>query len=165
MSAEVGWTILAAAVMVVGLCGVAIPVLPGLSLIWLTALAYGFAVGFDAAAIVIMFVLTVLLAISIIKGFIVPRRAAAGSGASGWAQLGGVVGAVVGFFLLPVVGIMVGALIGVLVVEFALKGDWGDAWTATKGLAKGFGVGVLIDLALGLMMIGAWASWAATVVF
>ncbi|MGH1493469.1 MAG: DUF456 domain-containing protein [Acidimicrobiales bacterium] len=165
MSAEVGWSIAAVVIMVVGLCGVIIPVLPGLALIWGVALIYGFLVGFGAIGISVMVVLTVLLAISIVKGVIIPRRTAAESGASGWSQLGGLVGAVIGFFLIPIVGFIVGALVGVLLAEVLIKGQWDEAWTATKGLAKGFGISALIDLVLGLVMIAAWAGWAASVIW
>ncbi len=164
MSADVGWSIVAAIVMVVGLCGVVIPVLPGLALIWGTALIYGFIVGFDAVGVVAMVVLTGLLIASIIKGVIIPRRTASESGASGWSQLGGVVGAVIGFFAIPFVGIIIGALVGVLVVEFFIKGNFDDAWTATKGTAKGFGISALIDFGLGMFMIVVWAIWAASVI-
>ncbi len=159
------WSIIAAVVMVVGLAGVIIPILPGLALIWITALVYGFAVGFGVIGWVVMGVLTVLLALSFIKSMTVPRREAEAAGASGWAQFGGLVGAIIGFFTIPVVGIIVGALLGVLAVEMLLKGNWDDAWTATKGTAKGFGLAVLIDLGLGMAMIAAWSVWAATVVF
>lgn len=164
MSAEVGWTIVAAIIMVVGLCGVVIPILPGLALIWGTALVYGFVVGFGTGGIAVMVALTALLAVSIIKSVVVPRRAAQEAGASGWSQFGGLVGAIIGFFLIPVVGVIVGALVGVLLVEVSLKGHWGEAWTATVATAKGFGISALIDVVLGLIMIGTWSAWAVTVV-
>lgn len=165
MSAEVGWTILAAIVMIVGLAGVVVPVLPGLMLLWGTALAYGFAVGFETIGLVVMGILSVILAVSIIKGIVLPRREAVASGASTMAQLGGLVGAIAGFFLIPVVGVFVGGLVGILAVEYLNKGNWDDAWRSTKGLAKGLGINVLVDLVLGLTMIGVWSVWAATVVF
>lgn len=165
MSAEVGWSLVAVVLMLVGLCGVVIPVLPGLALIWGVALVYGFVVGFGAAGLAAMAVLTVLLGVSIVKSVVIPRRTAAESGASGWSQLGGVVGAVIGFFLIPIVGFIIGALVGVLAVEWLLKGDWDEAWTATKGLAKGFGISALIDFVLGLVMIAVWGAWAASVIW
>jgi uncharacterized protein YqgC (DUF456 family) len=165
MSGEVGWSLVAVVLMLIGLCGVIVPVLPGLALIWGVALAYGFLVGFGPAGIAAMVVLTVLLGVSVAKSVMIPRRSAAESGASGWSQLGGVVGAVIGFFLIPVVGFIIGALVGVLLVELLLKGNWDDAWTATKGLAKGFGISALIDLVLGLAMIAVWAAWAATIIW
>lgn len=164
MSADAWWTVLAGAVMAVGLCGVVIPLLPGLALIWMTAIVHGLIVGFDALGIVVVVVLTALLAISVIKSVLVPKRMAAGSGASGWAQLGGLVGAIIGFFVIPLVGVLVGAVIGVLLAEVVVKGDWGDAWSATKGTAKGLGVSAVIDLGLGMVMIAAWAVRAATIV-
>lgn len=162
---EVGWTVAAAVVMVVGLCGVVIPILPGLSLIWLAALVYGFAVGFGTGGVIVMVALSALLAVSMIKSVVIPRRAAEGAGASGWSQVGGVIGAVAGFFLIPVIGVIVGALVGILLVEVSLKGDWGDAWTATVATAKGFGISALVDLGLGLIMIALWSAWAVTVVW
>ena len=164
MSSEVGWTLVAAIAMVVGLCGVVIPVVPGLALIWLVALIHGFAVGWSAVGVTAMVVITALLAVSVVKSVVVPRRTAAASGASLWAQLGGVVGAIAGFFLIPVVGVLVGALAGVLVVELLAKRDGAEAWAATVGLAKGFGLSVVIDLGLGLVMLSVWSAFALTVV-
>ena len=163
MDSDIGWSIMAAVIMVVGLCGVVIPILPGLALIWLTALIYGFIVGYDALGIAVMVILTVILLASIVKGIVVPRKTASESGASGWAQLGGVVGAIIGFFLIPIIGVIVGALVGVLLVEVLVKGDWANAWTATKGTAKGFGISAAIDFLLGLIMITVWVAWAASV--
>jgi uncharacterized protein YqgC (DUF456 family) len=159
------WSIAAAVVMVVGLCGVVVPVVPGLLLMWATGLVYGFAVGWSGLGIGVMALMTVLVAISLALGVAVPRKTAAEAGASGWSQLGGLAGAVIGFFVIPVVGVIVGALVGVYLVELALKEDGAEAWTATKGMAKGFGISVLIDLTLGLVMLAAWSIWAATVLF
>lgn len=165
MSGDVIWTIVAAVVMVVGLCGVVIPILPGLVLMWVAALVYGLAVGFGTLGIVVMVVFTIGVVASIVTSVVVPRRAAGDSGASGKAQLGAVVGAVIGFFVIPVVGIIVGALVGLLVVEASVTGDWNDAWTATMATAKGFGISALIDFGLGLIMLIVWSAWAFTVVF
>jgi uncharacterized protein YqgC (DUF456 family) len=164
MDADLVWTTLAGVVLVVGLCGVVIPVLPGLLLMWGAAIAYGFAVGWSTTGVAAMVVLTAAVAVSAAASVVVPRRAAAGGGASGWAQLGGLVGAVVGFFVIPVVGVVVGALLGVFAVELGRQGDRHAAWEATVATARGFGVAVLIDLAIGLVMLAVWAGWAATVV-
>ena len=165
MSPEVGWTLVAAVVMVVGLCGVVIPVLPGLTFIWATALVYGLLVGFETTGVVAMVLLSAVVAVSAIKGIVVPARTAEAAGASRLALLGGVVGAIIGFFVIPVIGVVIGALVGVLVAEYSMKGNWNDAWAATIGTAKGFGLSVLIDLVLGMIMIAIWSVWALTVVF
>ena len=159
------WTTVIGIVLVLGLCGVVVPVLPGLALMWAGALVYGFLVGWSGMGIGIMVALSLLVVTSLVAGFLVPRRAAAYSGASGLAQLGGLVGAIIGFFVIPVVGVIVGALVGLLVVEYLRNDDWGLAWTATKGTARGFGVAILIDLGLGTTMLMLWAIWALTVLF
>ncbi len=165
MSGDVLWTIVAAVVMVVGLCGVVVPIVPGLALIWVAALLHGFLVGFTAFGIGVLVVMTVLLATSLVLGFVIPRKAASESGASGWSQLGAMAGAIAGFFLIPFVGVIVGALLGLLAVEMSIKGNWPDAWAATKATAKGFGVSALIDFGIGTVMIALWSLWAATVIF
>lgn len=159
------WTIVAAVVMIVGLAGVAIPALPGLGLIWATAIVYGLLIGFSTVGWSVIAVLTVILVASMVKSVLLPRRTSAASGASGWAQLGGLVGAVIGFFVLNVIGVIVGALTGVMLVELMVKGDLALAWRATVGLAKGLGLSAVIDLGLGLAMIAVWSVWAWTVVF
>jgi len=157
------WTVVVAAAMVLGLLGVVIPVLPGVLLIWGAALVYGFVVGFGTIGGIVLGLLTVLAMISVVKSIMIPRRTASRSGASVWSQLGAVAGGIVGFFVIPVLGLIIGALAGLLAVEFVLKGNWDEAWTATVGAARGFGISALIDLGLGMVMIACWSIWAATV--
>ncbi len=157
-------TTLVALVMLVALAGVVIPLLPGLALIWTAALFYGFQVGFGPGGTAAMVVLSVIGATSVVAGVVLPSRAAVESGASKRSQWIGFAGAVIGFFAIPVVGLVVGALAGVMLSEYGRTGDWRSARTATIGLAKGFGISTLVQLILGVMMIGVWSIWAATVV-
>lgn len=159
------WTAIVGVAMVVGLAGVILPLVPGLILMWAAALVYGFAVGWNSLGVAVMVTLGVIVVVSIVAGFLIPSRAAADSGASGWSQVAGLLGGVVGFFVIPVFGVIVGALAGLLLVEYLRTDDWGLAWTATKGTARGFGISVLVDLALGMVMLVVWAAWAATVLF
>ena len=163
--AELFWTAVVAVAMVLGLIGTIVPVLPGILLIWGAAVVYGLLIGFTTTGWVVVGILSVLAVMSIIKSIVIPRRAAAQSGASIWAQLGAVFGGMVGFFIIPVLGLVIGALAGLLAVEVLIKGNWDEAWTATIGTAKGFGISALIDLGLGLLMIISWSVWAATMVF
>ncbi len=155
------WTILAAVLMVLGLGGVIIPLLPGLALIWAVALGYGLAVGFGPFGVATMVVLTVLLVFSVVLGFGIPKRSTDAHGVSRLSQVAALVGAIIGFFAIPIVGVPIGALIGVLLAERADKQDWTLAWQSTKALAKGLGLNVLAQLAVGVVMIAAWSAWAA----
>ena len=153
-------TVLAAVVMIVGLAGTVIPFLPGLALIWATALVYGLLVGFGAVGISVMVLLTVIVAAGIVKSILVPRRMAEGHGVSGWSQVLALVGAVLGIVFIPFVGVLVGALVGLFVAELVNQRNWSAAARATVVVAKSFGVSTLIDVALAMLMIGLWSIWA-----
>lgn len=161
---DVGWTILAALAMAIGLAGVVVPVLPGILVIWAAALAYGFAVGFGVLGWTIMVIMTVGVAASVVTSVVVPKAAAAEFGASGKSQLIGLVFGVIGFFVIPVIGLFVGALLGVFVGEYLRLDDGEAAWRATKAVARGFGKSVFIDIGLGAVMVTMWALWAVTVI-
>ncbi|MCP3987875.1 MAG: DUF456 domain-containing protein [Actinomycetia bacterium] len=161
---DVEMTILVAVVMVVGLFGTVVPVLPGLALIWAAALVYGLVVGFGALGVGIMVMLSALVVVAVVKAIWVPKRMADGHDVSRWSQVAALVGAVVGFFVIPVVGVIVGALVGLLLAEYLNQGDWKQAWGATVAVAKGFGLSTLIDIGLAMAMIGLWSIWALAVV-
>ena len=149
--------------MSIGLIGVVVPLLPGLVLIWSAALVYGWIVGFGAVGIAAMFVLTVLALAGVAAGVVLPKRAATGAGASRRAQIAGVVGGVIGFFVVPVLGLPVGALAGLFLAEYHASRDLAMARVTTIELARGFGVAVLAQFAIGFVMLLVWALWALTV--
>lgn len=157
-------TVVVAAVMIVGLAGTLVPLLPGLVLIWAGALLYGLLVGFGPGGIVVIALLSALVGVSIIKSVLLPRRMAEGHDVSRWSQLAALVGAVLGLVFIPLVGIVVGALVGLFVAELANHRDPGVAVKATIAVAKGFGLSALIDVALAMVMIAVWSLWAFSVV-
>lgn len=157
-------TVLVGIAMVVGLAGTVVPLLPGLLLIWGAALVYGFLVGFGPVGIAVVVVLTLVLAASMVKSIVVPRRMAEGHDVSRWSQVAALTGAILGLVFIPFVGVVVGALVGLLVAEWVNHRDLGAAWQATVAVAKGFGLSALIDIALGMLMVTLWSLWAFTVV-
>lgn len=154
-------TVLVLLVMLVGLAGTLLPVLPGIVLMWVAVVGYGFAFGFDALGIGVIGIVTLLTVLAIVLGVVLPKRAAAGAGASGKAQLAAAVGAVIGFFVIPVVGLVVGAVVGIAIAEYYEKGDWALAKESTIAVAKGFGVSTLAQFAIGVAILLIWLSWAA----
>gem|GEM_PF-6090890 len=104
-------TIIVLVMMLVGLAGTLFPVLPGIVLMWVAAIAYGLSFGFDALGIGITAVISVLTVVALVLGVVLPKQAAAGAGASNKAQLAAGVGAIIGFFVIPVVGLVIGAVV------------------------------------------------------
>jgi hypothetical protein len=62
----------------------------------------------------------------------------------------GAAGAIVGFFVIPVVGALVGFPIGVYVAEHRRLGA-GEAWPSTKAALKAVGASILIEFVAGLL--------------
>lgn len=164
MSDELATTLVVAVVMVIGVVGTVVPFLPGIAIVWAAALVYGLIVGFGPVGIAVMIALSLGVIVSIVASVLVPRRMAERHHVAWWSQVAAVAGAVIGFFVIPVVGVVVGALVGLFGAELATRRDAGLAWQGTMAVAKGFGIGVLIDVALATGMITLWGLWALTVV-
>src|SRR3954447_14418215 len=150
---------LVAVAMAVGVVGTIVPVVPGLALVWAAALVYGLGAGFSAVGVVAFTVITGLALAGIATGYLMPQRAAARSGAarsSMW--LGGGL-ALLGFFVVPLIGVVLGGVLGVFLGEIVRTRDAAAAWRSTAGTIKGFGVAVVVQFALGLTMVAVWASW------
>ena len=145
-------------IMLVGLVGVLLPVLPGLLLIGLAGLAWASLDGGGAARwTVVASMLVVLLAGTVAK-YVLPARSARSTGAPRSTMLLGAVGAVVGFFVIPVVGLVVGGVGAVFLAELNRLGDAASAWRSTRAVLVGVGIGVLIELTAGLLAILVWVA-------
>ena len=70
----------------------------------------------------------------------------------------GLVAGVVGFFVIPLVGFLIGGLLGVFLAEANRTGDRDVALDNTMAMLKSFGFGVLIESAAGIAMIGVWMA-------
>jgi uncharacterized protein YqgC (DUF456 family) len=142
-------------VMLVGLAGVIVPVLPGLLLIEVAAVAWALLDGGGPRWGVVALMTLVLVAATITK-YALPARSAAGAGAPRTTLLLGVVGAVVGFFVIPVLGFVIGGVGAVFLAELARLGSGQAAWVSTRAVLVAVGIGMLVELGAGLVMIGIW---------
>jgi uncharacterized protein YqgC (DUF456 family) len=148
--------VLVGVVMVAGLVGILLPVLPGLLLIWIAGLWWTIADGGGGIRWAVFVVLTVLLALGTVTKYVLPAKSAAARGAPVSTLVLGAVGAVVGFFVIPVVGLLVGFVAGVYLAEYARLKDGGRAWTSTRAALVAIGIGVLVEFTAGVLMIGVW---------
>jgi uncharacterized protein YqgC (DUF456 family) len=148
-----------AVVMAVGAIGTVVPLLPGLALIWAAGLVYGLADGFGPAGVVAFVLMSALAVSATIAGWVVPSRRAGGAGAARSSVWRGVAAAVVGFVVVPVVGLPLGGVLGIYVGEQARTRDHRAAWSATRATVAGFGIAALVQLAAALAMIAVWVAW------
>jgi uncharacterized protein len=149
------------AVMLFGLAGLIIPILPGLLIIWIAALVYGLTQGFTWGSGAIFALLTVLMLVgSVIDNFIMGASARQ-QGASWIAIAIATVLGIAGSLIFPPFGGLVAALLGLFAYEFFRLKDWRKALESTKGMAIGCGWSTLVRAGIGVLMIGLWIIWAA----
>ena len=145
-------------VMLVGLVGTVVPVLPGLPLIWGAGVAWAWFDGGGAARIAVALLLTALLVVGTVTKYVLPARSASGAGAPRRTLWLGALGAVVGFFVIPVVGALVGGVGAVYLAEVARLGGSEPARRSTVAVLRGVGIGVLVEVATGVVMVGVWLA-------
>lgn len=148
--------ILTLVVMLVGLAGTVIPVLPGVLLIWAAGLGWAWHTGWDTGPVVVVVLLTVLMTVVTILKYALPARAVRTEGAPRETVWLAALGAVVGFFVIPVLGLVVGAVAAVYLAELQRLGDSAAAWRSTLAVLRGIGVGVLVELGGAVLMVLTW---------
>lgn len=146
--------ILVALAIAVGIVGVIVPVLPGTVLVLGAILVWAVQVGTSPGWIVFA-VATVLLAAGTVVKYLVPGRQLKSSGVPNRTLLVGALVAFIGFFVIPVVGLLVGFVLGIYVAERARVGA-ALAWPSTRGALRAVGVSILIELVAAVLAAGAW---------
>ena len=145
-------------IMLVGLVGVLLPVLPGLLLIGLAGLIWAWGDGGGVARWTVFATMAVVLLAGTVAKYALPARSARTTGAPRSTVLLGALGAVVGFFVIPVIGLVIGGVGAVFLAELNRLGDAGSAWRSTRAVLVGVGFGVLIELTAGLLAIVVWVA-------
>jgi len=147
------WLTAALVLMFIGLLGVLLPLIPGVALIWATALVYAIAEGFDKVDPITMVVLSLIALPGITADIWVSNLGAKMGGASLWGILASLVGGIVGFIAFSVPGALIGSLVGLLGVELLRAGDWRQALKASGGLIIGWLLSTLLQLGVGAVLI------------
>jgi hypothetical protein len=138
----------------VGLVGIIVPVLPGSVLIVGAVLVWAIEDG-SGLAWSVFAIATLLVVIGTVVKYAVPGRRLRTAGVPNRTLvLGGLLG-VVGFFVIPVVGLFLGFVLGVYLSESQRLGR-DAAWPSTKHALRAVGVSVLIELAAGLLASVTW---------
>lgn len=156
------WTdALVGLVMLVGLVGIVVPLLPGTALVLGAALVWALLLGEPAGWAVFAVVATALAVGAVVK-YLVPGRRLKTDGVPNRTLLAGALGALVGFFVIPVLGLFVGFVLGIYLAELARLGGHEAAWPSTKAALRAVLTSVLIELAAAVIAIAAWMTGVAT---
>ena len=149
-------SLLVGLVMLVGLVGVLVPVLPG------TALVLAAGVGWAVLVVeggtgrwVVLGVMAALFLSGLVLKVVLPGRRLSGELPRS-TLLATAVGAAVGFVVLPPLGLLLGAVVGSYAAEARRVGPGAPARDSTVRVLKAVGLGVLAELTAAVLMIGTW---------
>jgi uncharacterized protein YqgC (DUF456 family) len=151
--------VLVALAIAVGLLGIIVPILPGFLIILVAIWAWALSVG-GATAWTVTGVATAFLLVGTVVKYTVPGRRLKDAGVPASTQWVGVAVGLVGFFVVPVVGLFLGFVLGVYLAELRRLGH-PDAWPSTVHALKAAGLSVLIELAAGLLAAWTWVAGVA----
>jgi uncharacterized protein YqgC (DUF456 family) len=149
-----GLEIVVGLVIVVGIVGVVVPVLPGSILIVAAILLWATQIG-TTTGWVVFAVATALVVVGAVVKYVVPGRRLQDAGIpTSTMLLGGLLG-VVGFFVIPVVGLVIGFVLGVYLAELRRVGSRA-AWPATRHALAAAGLSLLIELTASMLAAATW---------
>jgi uncharacterized protein YqgC (DUF456 family) len=145
--------IAASLLIVIGVVGLILPVLPGAPVIFLGALLAAWAEDFAYLGVWSLVILGVLTALAIAVDFVAGAFGARRFGASGRSVAGATIGMIVGLAFGPI-GVLVGPFIGAVVGELTLRRNLAAAGRAGVGAALGLALGTAAKLAIAFAMVG-----------
>ena len=138
--------ILSTAVMLIGMAGVFLPVLPGVPLVFAGAFIYAWSTGFQVITIGNLIFFAVLTAIASAVEYIGGVITAKKYGASKYGLLGGVLGGIIGLILLGIPGLILGQLTGVITGEIYYGKQMKESFTSGFGMFIGYILGSTIKV-------------------
>ncbi|OIJ96138.1 hypothetical protein BIV25_19250 [Streptomyces sp. MUSC 14] len=147
--------LLVGVVIMLGLCGVLVPGVPGSWLVWAAVLWWALTDPQPLAWSVLVGATAVLLLSLAVRWALPPRRLRQSGATPRMAVYAGG-GAFLGFVLLPVVGAMPGFMAGIYLHERLRLGRHGEAMAALRTAMRSGGSSVLTELFACLLIAGAW---------
>jgi uncharacterized protein YqgC (DUF456 family) len=144
-------------VMLAGLVGSLVPVLPGTPLILVAAVGHRLYFGEAGASNLVLIILTTLTLVSILFDFLASVLGAKKFGATWRGMIGAVVGGIIGlFFSLP--GIIIGPFLGAMLFEMLGDKEFKKAAHAGLGAVVGLLLGIVGKFSIGVVMIILFAT-------
>ena len=140
--------------LIAGIMGCVLPALPGPPLSYLGLLALHFTEKYQFSLRFLIIWAVVVVVVSLVD-YLVPVWGAKKFGASKRGIWGSIIGLLLGFFIFPPFGIIVGPFAGAVIGELTSGKKSGDAMYAGFGSFAGFMTGVLLKL-----IASGWMTWS-----
>ncbi|WP_240451119.1 DUF456 domain-containing protein [Wenzhouxiangella sp. XN201] len=146
-----GW-VLAVLLVIIGLAGTILPILPGVPIVLLGLVLMAWLDGFVHVGWGTLLWLAFLTVLSVLIDFIATAEGARRFGAGRYAILGATLGLLVGLFF-GIIGILLGPFVGAVLGHMAGKANLDDSLRAGFGASIGVVVGTVAGAAIGAIMV------------
>lgn len=140
--------------MLVGLVGVVVPLLPGTALVLAAGVVWAL-LSEASGRWVVVAVMAVLFVAGVVAKYALPGKRLSTRLPRRTLVYGGL-GALVGFVLLPPLGLLLGGVAGTYLGEVARLGAGAQARESTVQVLKAVGLGLLAELTAGVLMVAVW---------
>ena len=155
MDAEIVVTIVAGLLLAVAAIGTVYPGVPGSVLAIITLMAWAWIMGSSAAWIAAV-IGSVMVAAGWAAGAMLTSRKLRQQQIPKRSIAVAMVSAVVGMFLIPVVGVFVGFGAGLFVSEYARRRDFGSSLKSSAKTLKATGIGVVLEFGMVCLAGSVW---------
>jgi hypothetical protein len=158
MEPDVGTLVTAAcaAAIVIGIIGTVIPFLPGLLLSWSGVLIWALFSGRGPGVWVTFGIVTALALLGSAMKYLIPGRRMQRAGVPNRSLVSGGLFGIIGFFAIPVVGLVIGFVLGIFLAELIRQDSAGLAWPSTWHAVKAVGLSMVIEILSGLLILAVW---------
>jgi uncharacterized protein YqgC (DUF456 family) len=149
-------TLISGLAILVGVLGVLIPVLPGLLLCWAGVVLWAFLGDAGGIRWAVLGIATVITIAGTVVKYLWPGRRLKHTGVPTASLVAGGVLGLIGFFVVPFVGLVLGFVLGVWLAERARLGEAGQAWPSTRRALGAVGLSLLVEFAAALAIAVVW---------
>jgi uncharacterized protein YqgC (DUF456 family) len=149
-------TFLAGLAILVGVLGVLIPVIPGLLLCWAGVLLWALLGDASGGRWAVLAIATAVALAGTAVKYLWPGRRLKNTGVPTMSLVAGGVLGLIGFFVVPVVGLVLGFVLGIWLAERVRLGTSAQAWPSTRGALAAVGLSMLVEFAAALGIAVVW---------
>ncbi|HEU4349909.1 MAG TPA: DUF456 domain-containing protein [Actinoplanes sp.] len=148
-------TLVAGVAILVGVLGVLVPMIPGLVLCWLGVLLWALLGDAGNVRWVVLGLATVITLAGMVAKYLWPGKRLKDTGVPTSSLMAGGLLGLIGFFAIPVVGLVLGFVLGIWLAERSRLGP-GQAWPSTRGALAAVGLSMLVEFAAALGVAVVW---------
>jgi uncharacterized protein len=144
------------AVILLGIAGTFLPILPGIPLIFAAIAAYGWYEGFQHITSRFLVIMAGLAILSLFVDYVSTYLGAKYFNSSKMGLYGAVVGSIIGLFVLPPLGLLICPWLGAVAGELLQGNELDKAWRSGLGAVIGLFSGILFKVVVGIAMLVAF---------